>query len=57
MAERWRVGGKIGRNIYFDDQEVAVAVGDEAHATAVASLIVGALNALGGAPALAEAPK
>lgn len=41
----WRVGGKVGRNIYLDDVEVAVAVGAEGTAAALARAIVAGMNA------------
>jgi hypothetical protein len=45
MAEMWRTGTKQGRNIYRWDVEVAVAVGPERDAVALAQTICGVMNA------------
>jgi hypothetical protein len=43
-AGLWRVGGKVGRNVYLDDVEVAVFVGAEGTAAALARAVVKTLN-------------
>lgn len=40
----WRVGRHQPRNIYYDDEFVAVAIGDAALAADVALIICAALN-------------
>ncbi len=41
----WRVGTKVGRNIYLNDVMVAVVVGEESLASAWAKSIVETMNA------------
>lgn len=44
MSGLWRVGGEVGRNVYLDNVEVAVFVGAEGTAAALARSVVKTLN-------------